>query len=68
MAVETSQEGHLTQVERQVSQFEGEYRHLATKADIAEVKGELRLLKRMYGIQIAVLIGLGTAILNNILS
>ena len=67
MAVATSHEERLTQVEREVSQTEGEFRHLATKADIAEVKGELRLLKWMFGIQIAVLIGFGTAGLNYIL-
>ncbi len=67
MAVATSHKERLTQVEREVSQIEGEFRHLATKADIAEVKGELRLLKWMFGIQIAVLIGFGTAVLNYIL-
>ena len=67
MAVATNQEERLTQVEREVSRIEGEFRHLATKADIAEVKGELRLLKWMFGIQIAVLIAFGTAVLNYIL-
>ncbi len=67
MAVATNQEERLTQFEREDSRIEGEFRHLATKADIAEVKGELRLLKWMFGIQIAVLIAFGTAVLNYIL-
>ena len=47
--------------------MEGEYRLLATRADIAEVKGGLRLLKWVFGIQFAVLIGFGAAVLNHML-
>ncbi len=64
MAVATNEGERLTQLERDVSQSKGEFRHVATKADIAEVKGELRLLKWLFGIQIAATIAFGTAILN----
>jgi hypothetical protein len=67
VAVATNHEERLTQVEREVSKMEGEYRLLATRADIAEVKGGLRLLKWVFGIQFAVLIGFGAAVLNHML-
>ena len=71
MAVATNEGERWRQLERDVSEIKGEHRHVATKADvaevkaeIAEVKGELRLLKWLFGIQVAATIACGTAILN----
>lgn len=66
MAVATSKDERLTQVETEAGEIKGEYGHLAARAHIAEVKGELRLLKGMFGIQVAAQIAFGTATLNYI--
>ena len=71
VAVATNDGDRLRQLERDFSEFRGEHSHVATKADVAvvkadttEEKGELRLLKRLCGIQVAATIAFGTAILN----
>ena len=48
--VDPNQEERFSQLERDVSQPRGEFMHVANKADFAEVNGELRLLKRLFGI------------------
>lgn len=64
MAVATNKGERLTLLERDVSEIKGEYRHVATKADVVRIEGELRLVKWMLGIQVAATIAFGAAILN----
>jgi hypothetical protein len=51
----------MATVEQRVGQLEGAYQHLATKADLAELKAELRgdLLRLVIGLAGLQLIGLG---------
>ena len=50
----------MATIAERVSRLEGGYGHLATKADVAEVKGELRALRWTTGIGIAAAtLGLG---------
>ena len=45
MAVATNEGERLTQLERDVSEMKGEHRHVATKADVAEVKADIAEVK-----------------------
>ena len=50
----------MATIEGRVSRIEGEYGHLATKADIAELRGEVQGMKWTLGVAIgAVAVGLG---------
>ena len=51
----------MATVEQRVGQLEGAYQHLATKADLAELKAELKgdLLRLVIGLAGLQLIGLG---------
>ena len=50
----------MATTEERVSRLEGEYGHLATKADIAELRGELQGMKWTLGVAIGgVAVGLG---------
>ena len=48
-----------TTVEERISRIEGTLDHLATKADIAELRGEMRVLLTLQGV---VLIGVFTVL------
>ena len=43
--LECAQEVTMTTIEDRVSRLEGAYEHLATKADIAELKADIAVLK-----------------------
>ena len=51
----------MATVEQRIGQLEGAYQHLATKADLAELKAELRgdLLRLVIGLAGLQLLGLG---------
>ena len=42
----------MVTIEERVSRLEGEYGHLATKADIAELRGEIQGIKWTLGVAI----------------
>ena len=67
MTVTTNEGERIQQVERDVSELRGAYQHLATKADvaetraelktdIAEIRGELRLMKWFMGLTLAAVV------------
>lgn len=46
----------MASTEERLARIEGGYEHLATRADIGEIKGDIKLLKWAIGVQFALLI------------
>lgn len=52
----------MTSIDERVARIEGGYEHLATKADLAELRSEVRSLKWMLGLGLSAVVAVSAVL------